>query len=170
MWRKFYSVIQNYFELFNLPEKFEIDSVRLQENYRSIQKEIHPDRFATSTENEKTQSMIKSTQVNDAYQTLKSTTKRAKYILSLHKSVEKITLPPDFLMQQMEWEEHLEDIEKNNKELDQFKLAINKKYKEYSLLLSKQIDNDQNWNEAAITIDKLYFVEKLLHKINIALN
>lgn len=161
---------QNYFELFNLPEKFQIDSVKLQENYRSIQKEIHPDRFATSTENEKTQSMIKSTQVNDAYQTLKSTTKRAKYILSLHKSVEKITLPPDFLMQQMEWEEHLEDIEKNNKELDQFKLAINKKYEEYSLMLSTQIDNEQNWNEAAITIDKLYFVEKLLHKINISLN
>jgi molecular chaperone HscB len=163
-------VTQNYFELFNLPEKFQIDSVKLQENYRSIQKEIHPDRFATSTENEKVQSMIKSTQVNDAYQTLKSPTKRAKYILSLHKSVEKITLPPDFLMQQMEWEEHLEDIEKNNKELDQFKLAINKKYEEYSLMLSTQIDNDQNWNEAAITIDKLYFVEKLLHKINISLN
>ena len=161
---------QNYFELFNLPEKFQIDSVKLQENYRSIQKEIHPDRFATSTENEKVQSMIKSTQVNDAYQTLKSPTKRAKYILSLHKSVEKITLPPDFLMQQMEWEEHLEDIEKNNKELDQFKLAINKKYEEYSLMLSTQIDNDQNWNEAAITIDKLYFVERLLHKINITLN
>ena len=161
---------QNYFELFNLPEKFQIDSVKLQENYRSIQKEIHPDRFATSTENEKVQSMIKSTQVNDAYQTLKSTTKRAKYILSLHKSVEKITLPPDFLMQQMEWEEHLEDIEKNNKELDQFKLAINKKYEEYSLMLSTQIDNDQNWNEAAITIDKLYFVERLLNKIKIALN
>ena len=161
---------QNYFELFNLPEKFQIDSVKLQENYRSIQKEIHPDRFATSTENEKTQSMIKSTQVNDAYQTLKSTTKRAKYILSFHKSVEKITLPPDFLMQQMEWEEHLEDIEKNKSALDQFKLAINKKYEEYSLILSTQIDNDQNWNEAAITIDKLYFVEKLLYKINIALN
>ena len=161
---------QNYFELFNLPEKFQIDSVKLQENYRSIQKEIHPDRFATSTENEKVQSMIKSTQVNDAYQTLKSPTKRAKYILSLHKSVEKITLPPDFLMQQMEWEEHLEDIEKKIKELDQFKLTINKKYEEYSLMLLTQIDNDQNWNEAAITIDKLYFVEKLLHKINIALN
>ena len=44
---------QNYFELFNLSEKFEIDSEKLQENYRSIQKEIHPDRFATSIENEK---------------------------------------------------------------------------------------------------------------------
>ena len=142
----------------------------MQENYRSIQKEIHPDRFATSSENEKVQSMIKSTQINDAYQTLKSPIKRAKYILSLHKSVEKITLPPDFLMQQMEWEEHFETIEKNSSELTEFKSTINKKYKEYSLLISTQIDDDQNWSDAAISIDKLYFIEKLLQKINKALS
>ncbi len=99
---------KNYFEIFNLPEKFDIDLLKLN-NAIEIQKKIHPDKFTTSTENEKIQSMIKSTQVNDAYQTLKSTTKRAKYILSLHKSVEKITLPPDFLMQQMEWEEHIKE-------------------------------------------------------------
>lgn len=161
---------QNYFELFNLPEKFQIDLEMLQENYRAIQKEIHPDRFATSSENEKVQSMIKSTQTNDAFQTLKSPIKRAKYILSLHKSVEKITLPPDFLMQQMEWEEHFETIEKNSIELTKFKSTINKKYKEYSLLISTQIDDDQNWSDAAISIDKLYFIEKLLQKINKALS
>jgi molecular chaperone HscB len=161
---------QNYFELFNLPEKFQIDLEMLQENYRAIQKEIHPDRFATSSENEKVQSMIKSTQANDAFQTLKYPIKRAKYILSLHKSVEKITLPPDFLMQQMEWEEHFETIEKNSSELTEFKSTINKKYKEYSLLISTQIDDDQNWSDAAISIDKLYFIEKLLQKINNALN
>ena len=161
---------QNYFELFNLPEKFQIDLEMLQENYRAIQKEIHPDRFATSSENEKVQSMIKSTLANDAYQTLKSPIKRAKYILSLHKSTEKITLPPDFLMQQMEWEEHFETIEKNSSELTEFKSTINKKYKEYSLLISTQIDDDQNWSDAAISIDKLYFIEKLLQKINNALN
>ena len=161
---------QNYFELFNLPEKFQIDLEMLQENYRAIQKEIHPDRFATSSENEKVQSMIKSTQANDAYQTLKSPIKRAKYILSLHKSVEKITLPPDFLMQQMEWEEHFEAIEKNSSELTEFKSTINKKYEEYSLLISTQIDHDHNWSDAAISIDKLYFIEKLLHKINNALS
>ena len=161
---------QNYFELFNLPEKFQIDLEMLQENYRAIQKEIHPDRFATSSENEKVQSMIKSTQANDAFQTLKSPIKRAKYILSLHKSVEKITLPPDFLMQQMEWEEHFETIEKNSGELTEFKSTINKKYKEYSLLISTQIDDDQNWSDAAISIDKLYFIEKLLQKINKALS
>lgn len=161
---------QNYFELFNLPEKFQIDLEMLQENYRAIQKEIHPDRFATSSENEKVQSMIKSTQANDAFQTLKSPIKRAKYILSLHKSVEKITLPPDFLMQQMEWEEHFETIEKNSSELTEFKSTINKKYKEYSLLISTQIDDNQNWSDAAISIDKLYFIEKLLQKINKALS
>ncbi len=161
---------QNYFELFNLPEKFQIDLEMLQENYRAIQKEIHPDRFATSSENEKVQSMIKSTQANDGYETLKSPIKRAKYILSLHKSVEKITLPPDFLMQQMEWEEHFEAIEKNSSELTEFKSTINKKYEEYSLLISTQIDHDHNWNDAAISIDKLYFIEKLLHKINNALS
>ena len=161
---------QNYFELFNLPEKFQIDLEMLQENYRAIQKEIHPDRFATSSENEKVQSMIKSTQANDGYLTLKSPIKRAKYILSLHKSVEKITLPPDFLMQQMEWEEHFETIEKNSSELTEFKSTINKKYEEYSLLISTQIDHDQNWSDAAISIDKLYFIEKLLHKINNALS
>jgi molecular chaperone HscB len=161
---------QNYFELFNLPEKFQIDLEMLQENYRAIQKEIHPDRFATSSENEKAQSMIKSTQANDAYQTLKSPIKRAKYILSLHESTEKITLPPDFLMQQMEWEEHYEAIEKNNNKLAQFKSTINKKYEEYFSLISTQIDDDQNWRDAAISIDKLYFIEKLLHKINSALN
>jgi DnaJ-domain-containing protein 1 len=73
-------------------------------------------------------------------------------------------------MQQMEWEEHLEDIEKNNSELAQFKLTINKKYEEYFLLISTQIDHDQNWSDAAISIDKLYFIEKLLQKINNALN
>ncbi|MBT4758876.1 MAG: Fe-S protein assembly co-chaperone HscB, partial [Nitrosomonadales bacterium] len=41
---------QNYFELFNLPEKFQINLEKLQENYRTIQKEIHPDRFAMATE------------------------------------------------------------------------------------------------------------------------
>ena len=161
---------QNFFELFKLPEKFQIDTEKLQQNYRSIQKEIHPDRFATSSENEKMQSMIKTTQINDAYQTLKSPIKRAKYILSLHKFNEKVTLPPDFLMQQMEWEEHLEEIEKDKNELEQFKLSINKEYEQHSSLAQQQIDSEQKWSEAAITIDKLYFIEKLLFKINTKLN
>jgi len=73
-------------------------------------------------------------------------------------------------MQQMEWEEHLEEIEKDKNELEQFKLSINKEYEQYSSLAQKQIDSEQKWSEAAITIDKLYFIEKLLFKIKTKLN
>ena len=59
-------------------------------------------------------------------------------------------------------------IDKN--ELEQFKLSINKEYEQYSSLAQKQIDSEQKWSEAAITIDKLYFIEKLLFKINTKLN
>ena len=138
---------QNYFELFNLPERFQLDLEILQENYRAIQKEIHPDRFATSSENEKVQSMIKSTQANDAYQTLKSPIKRAKYILSLHKSVEKITLPPDFLMQQMEWEEHFLTLEEYRKLMvNEIKFANLNSFNEDNSIkmydVSNSLDND----------------------------
>ena len=156
---------QNYFELFNLPERFQLDLEILQENYRAIQKEIHPDRFATSSENEKVQSMIKSTQANDAYQTLKSPIKRAKYILSLHKSIEKITLPPDFLMQQMEWEEYLESISKQKVELEKFSHLINSKYQKNIIALEKVCDKDNNWNGAMEILNELQFVEKLNYKI-----
>jgi DnaJ-domain-containing protein 1 len=73
-------------------------------------------------------------------------------------------------MQQMEWEEHLDTISENKNELNKFKFIINKEYEQYSLLLETQIDINQDWDEAAITIDKLHFVEKLLNKINISLN
>ena len=152
--------------------QFNIDLNKLQKSYRLIQAEIHPDKFVSASQIEKQQSLIKSKEVNDAYQTLKDPIKRAKYLIQINLKSEQndSALPPDFLMQQMEWEEHLEAIEKNNSELFQFKLTINKKYEEYSFLLSSQIDDDQNWSDAAITIDKLYFVEKLLHKINNVLN
>ncbi|MBT4759028.1 MAG: hypothetical protein HOO13_01035 [Nitrosomonadales bacterium] len=70
----------------------------------------------------------------------------------------------------MEWEEHLDTISENKNELNKFKFIINKEYEQYSLLLETQIDINQDWDEAAITIDKLHFVEKLLNKINISLN
>jgi molecular chaperone HscB len=37
----------NFFTLLQLPEAFVIDLEKLDQNYQSIQKEIHPDRFAS---------------------------------------------------------------------------------------------------------------------------
>ena len=82
----------------------------LNHQYRTLQKTIHPDRFVNATDAEKKQSLQKSTQINDAYQVLKDPIKRASHIISLHQVLKENTLPPDFLMQQMEWEEEFETI------------------------------------------------------------
>ena len=157
---------KNYFEIFNLPEKFDIDLTVLQKNYREIQKKIHPDKFTTSTENEKIQSMIKSTQINDAYKTLKLPLKRASYITSLHTDDKKIILPPEFLMQQMEWEEYFESIQTKKEKVNEFDSLIKNKKDDFIGLLQNQIDQKKDWDAAAITVHKLQFVEQLVSKIS----
>ena len=74
----------NFFTLLQLPEAFIIDLEKLNQNYQSIQKEIHPDRFASFDDEAKLESIKKTAQLNDAYQTLKSPIRRAEYLLRLN--------------------------------------------------------------------------------------
>lgn len=109
---------QNYFELFGLPEQFDIDSKRLTSCYQELQKALHPDRFANASERERRMSLQQAGQVNSAFQTLKDPLARAKYLLELRGVVnqdEKVTIrDPEFLEQQMELREHLADIRHGN--------------------------------------------------------
>jgi alpha-beta hydrolase superfamily lysophospholipase len=43
----------NYFELFQLPAQFELDSHQLAETYRQLQQQFHPDRVASAPVNER---------------------------------------------------------------------------------------------------------------------
>ena len=105
----------NYFELFKLPQTFCLDAATLESNYRKIQSESHPDRFVTASSAEKLASMQTATLANEAYQTLKSPGLRAAYLLSLQGVVaideKNNQMPADFLMQQLEWREAIEDAE-----------------------------------------------------------
>ena len=147
--------------------QFNIDLDRLQKSYRIIQAEIHPDKFVSGSQIEKNQSLIKSTEVNDAYQTLKNPIKRARYLIKINLNSEEnnSTLPPSFLMQQMEWEEHLESISKQKVELEKFSHLINSKYQKNIIALEKVCDKDNNWNGAMEILNELQFVEKLNYKI-----
>lgn len=40
----------NYFEIFNLPLKFDINLIQLEKQYKTLQKYFHPDRFASKSE------------------------------------------------------------------------------------------------------------------------
>ncbi|HEY0268873.1 MAG TPA: Fe-S protein assembly co-chaperone HscB, partial [Methyloradius sp.] len=111
----------NYFELFNLPATFSVDSKLLDSNYRKLQSEVHPDRFVTSSPAERMKSMQMATLTNDAYQTLKQPLSKARYLLKLAGidtgEENNTAMPADFLMLQMEWRETIEDA-RNAKDID----------------------------------------------------
>ena len=155
---------QNFFDTFNLPELFNIDIDMLNHQYRTLQKTIHPDRFVNATDAEKKQSLQKSTQINDAYQVLKDPIKRASHIISLHQVLKENTLPPDFLMQQMEWEEEFETIN----DLEQVQLFSDKIDGEKKMLmdlLAMDLDEKKDWESATNIIGKLKFITNLFLRV-----
>ena len=155
---------QNFFDTFNLPVLFNIDIDMLNHQYRTLQKTIHPDRFVNATDAEKKQSLQKSTQINDAYQVLKDPIKRASHIISLHQVLKENTLPPDFLMQQMEWEEEFETIN----DLEQVQLFSDKIDGERKMLmdlLAMDLDEKKDWESVTNIIGKLKFITNLFLRI-----
>src|SRR2546423_6385199 len=107
------SGLQSHFELFGLAPAFSLDQEVLEKAYREIQSRVHPDRFARAGDAERRASLQWTTRVNEAYRTLKDPVQRAKHILELHGvdvAFETNTaMPKDFLMQQMELRERLEE-------------------------------------------------------------
>jgi molecular chaperone HscB len=166
-------VSQNFFTLLKLPEAFVIDLEKLDQNYQGLQKEIHPDRFASFDDETKLESIKKTAQVNDAYQTLKSPIRRAEYLLQLHGvniHDEKYTaVPQDFLMQQMEWREELETYKQNKLALEKLAADIQKNKNEMMNQLPALFEHKDHLNDAIRITRELNFIEKIEQHINDAL-
>ena len=164
--------LQSYFELFGLESAFNIDLTMLESNYRKIQSESHPDRFVNATSAEKLKSMQMATLANEAYQTLKNPASRAKYLLELQ-DIEAISetntaMPADFLMQQMEWRETLEDAKaaKDMDAVDQLLNEIKQEAKSLNVTLISLIDEKQDYSSATDATRKLIFIDKVCADIN----
>jgi molecular chaperone HscB len=103
----------NHFDLFDLPPTFAVDRQTLDEAYRTVQAQVHPDRFAAAGDAQRRLAMQWATRANEAYQTLRDPLKRARYMLSLRGidvgAENNTAMEPAFLMQQMEWRESIED-------------------------------------------------------------
>lgn len=74
----------NHFELFGLPLQFQLDGSLLSSQFRDLQRQFHPDKFATASERDRLLAVQKAAQINDAYQVLKNPISRAEYLLIQH--------------------------------------------------------------------------------------
>ena len=103
------------FEIFGLPPRFAIERNALDARWKELQREAHPDRFATADAQAQRQAMQWSVRINEAYQRLKDPVKRASYLCELNEAPiqaeSNTAMPPAFLMQQMQWREDLEEAQ-----------------------------------------------------------
>ncbi len=109
------SLQANDFELFELPVQFAQDRALIDERWKALQRQAHPDRFAAQGAAAQRVAMQWSVRINEAYQRLKDPLKRAAYLCELRgvpvQAESNTAMPPAFLMQQMAWREGLEDTE-----------------------------------------------------------
>jgi molecular chaperone HscB len=162
--------MQNYFALFQLPQQFELDMAQLDNQYRKLQAEVHPDKFVNASPAERMQSMQMATLANEAYQTLKYPTSRARYLLQLQgiatDEENNTAMPADFLMAQMEWREAMDDARfgKDISALD----ALLKEMRTQAKALQRQVANEIESApaQAALTVRKLRFIDKVSEDVN----
>lgn len=71
----------DYFSFFGLPRKLNIDLAQLERAFYELSRKLHPDRYAQSETKEQQWSLEKTSQLNDAYRTLKDPITRTEYLL-----------------------------------------------------------------------------------------
>ena len=165
---------KNHFELFGFAPGFAIDVAALNIAYREVQREVHPDRFATATDAEKRLAAQWATQANGAYRTLKSPLNRGRYLLQLYgvdtEEERNTAMPLEFLVQQMEWREAVVDakVKKDDVKLDQLASIKQREEKLLFTELAEQLSLTATIADARETVRKLRFLEKLGEEIDIA--
>ena len=107
------SLASSDFELFGVPLQFSQDRAVLDARWKDLQREAHPDRFAGQVAALQRQALQWSVRINEAYQRLKDPLKRAAYLCELGGAAinaeNNTAMPPEFLMQQIEWRESLDE-------------------------------------------------------------
>ncbi|MCG9598825.1 co-chaperone HscB [Vibrio sp. Isolate25] len=163
----------NYFELFGLPSQFQLDGSLLSSQFRDLQKRFHPDNFANGSERDRLMAVQKASEINDAYQVLKSPLSRAEYILAENgvdiRGEQQTMSDPMFLMEQMELREELEAISTQSDPEDalfDFDSKVSKMYKQHLQSVEQEL-NDGLWLQAAERVRKLKFIAKLKNEIEL---
>lgn len=115
----------DYFAVFTLPRKLSIDVSALEKHFYKLSRKLHPDLHAQASAEAQAAMLAQSSQLNDAYRTLKNPVARVEYLLELIgtrtnendacKKTEAPRVPADLLEEVFELNMQLEEMRANNK-------------------------------------------------------
>jgi molecular chaperone HscB len=104
----------DYFTLLGLPRKLSLDLLELEQRFHSLSWKLHPDNFMHASESERQLSLDRSSQMNDAYRTLRDPVARVEYLLGLSgmrtEGQKKQQAPPELLEEVFELNESLDGL------------------------------------------------------------
>jgi molecular chaperone HscB len=159
----------NDFELFGVPMQFAQDKPQLDARWKELQREAHPDKFAAQGQAAQRLAMQWSVRINEAYQRLKDPLKRASYLCELHdapiNAENNTAMPSDFLMQQMEWREALEDAQ-SIYSLNEISFLAKVDEHKQLLKIEQTLDQKKNFHEAAQQVRSLMFIERFAREVD----
>ena len=166
----------NYFQLFQVPAQFDLDLTELGTRYLELQRNFHPDNFASASERDRLLAVQQAANINDAYHSLKQPLLRAEHLLALRgvkiSHEQRRFTDTVFLMQQMELRELLADILHSTDPyalIDEAEQQIQQQKKLLLKQLAHALDANQPAQDllAADIIRKLKFFFKLQHELEL---
>ena len=163
------SLQSNDFELFDVPVQCAQDSAVLDARWKELQREAHPDRFAAQGAAAQRLAMQWSVRINEAYQRLKNPLKRATYLCELHgapiQAESNTAMPPDFLIQQMQWREALEEAQGLDS-LEEIAAQTLDSKREQLSKIEHSLDREKDFPAAAQQVRSLMFIERFGSEID----
>ena len=104
----------DYFALFEMPRKLWIEMNSLEQKFLLLSWKLHPDNFVNATETERELSLKRSSELNDAYRTLRDPVARVEYLLGIEnmrkEGAHKQQAPPELLEEVFELNESLDEL------------------------------------------------------------
>jgi len=156
------------FELFAIDRRFGQSRPVLDARWRSLQAEVHPDRFAAQGGAAKRVAMQWAMRVNEAYERLKDPLKRAAYLCELNgapiSAEENTAMPSGFLVQQLEWRESLEEAA-THEQLRTLAEEVGSRREAALERLERLLDVDRDYPAAAQEVRVLMFIERFAHDV-----
>jgi len=156
------------FELFGVPVQFAQDRAQLDARWKDLQREAHPDKFASQGAAAQRVAMQWSVRINEAYQRLKDPMRRAAYLCELGgapiQAENNTAMPAAFLMQHMEWREAMDDAA-DVAALEALHDDVQQAHKAALQQCAHLIDTAHDLPAAAQQVRGLMFIEKFLRDI-----
>src|SRR6266849_4222747 len=104
----------DYFALFEMPRQLWIEMNGLEQKFLQLSWKLHPDNFVNATEQERELSLKRSSELNDAYRTLRDPIARVEYLLGIEgarrEGEHKQQAPPELLEEVFELNESLDEL------------------------------------------------------------